>query len=174
MITGALVARDGPTVVLIDGGSGSGKSTLAAALAAAWPAPIRVVSVDDMHQGWDGLAAGSAQVAATVLRPDGPGYRRWDWARGRPGAWVELDPTESLIVEGCGALTPANRALATAGIWVVANPDERRRRALARDCAVFAGHWEQWAAQERAHWRAHRPRELADWWFVDGRLRRRP
>lgn len=174
MIPADLVPARGRAVVLVDGGSGSGKSTLAAELAAQWPAGIRVVSLDDFHPGWDGLAAGSRMVAGTVLRPDAPGYRRWDWGAGRPGEWVALDPDESLIVEGCGALTPANRALATAGVWVVGNPADRQRRALERDGAVLAEHWDQWEAQERAHWRAHRPRELADWWWVEGRFRRNP
>lgn len=173
MIPPGLLPTRGRAVLLVDGGSGSGKSTLAERLAAEWPAPIRVVALDDLHQGWDGLAAGARQVAGTVLRTENPGYRRWDWERGRPGDWVALDPDESLIIEGCGALTPANRALATAGIWVVGNPAERKLRALARDRDLFAGHWDQWAAQERAHWRAHRPRQLADWWWVDGRLLRR-
>lgn len=172
MIPAGLVPARGRAVVLVDGGSGSGKSTLASALAEHWPTAIRVVSVDDFHPGWDGLLAGSRMVAETVLRPDAPGFRRWDWEHDRPGAWVALEAGESLIVEGCGALTPASRARATAGIWVVGDPNERRARALARDGEVYAGHWEQWAAQERAHWRAHRPRDLADWWWVDGRLRR--
>lgn len=161
-------------VVLVDGASGSGKTTLAADLAAQWPSPIRVVHLDDLYPGWGGLAAGSAMVADTVLRPDAPGYRRWEWRAGRPADWVALDPDASLIIEGCGALTAANRALATAGVWVVGNPAERKARALARDGDDFAPHWEEWAAQERAHWRANRPRELADWWWVDGRWRRGP
>lgn len=166
----AALARPRRPVVLIDGGSGAGKSTLADALAQAWPSPLTVVSLDDLHQGWDGLAAGSEQVANSVLAREGAGYRGWDWERDRPGSWTDVDPASPLLIEGCGALTPANRALATAGIWVVGGPDERRRRALARDPEVFAGHWERWAAQERAHWRTHAPRTLADWWFVGGRF----
>lgn len=173
MIPADLVPARGRAVVLIDGASGSGKTTLAADLAARWPTPIRVVHLDDFYPGWDGLAAASAAVAESVLRPDAPGFRRWDWVTGRPGAWVPLDPRESLIVEGCGALTAASRSRATAGIWVVGNPTERKERALARDGETFAAHWDAWAAQERAHWRAHRPRELADWWFVGGRWRHR-
>ncbi len=169
-----LVPARGRAVVLLDGASGSGKTTLAAALAAAWPTPIRVVALDEFYPGWGGLAAASAMVAATVLRPQDPGYRRWDWEAGRPAEWVALDPDESLLVEGCGALTPASRALASAGIWVVGNPAERKARALARDGEQFAPHWDEWAAQERAHWRANRPRSLADWWWQDGRLRRAP
>ena len=67
-----------------------------------------------------------------------------------------------LIVEGCGALTPTNRRLATAGVWLDLDASQRRLRALARDGETFAPHWERWAAQERAHWAANRPADLAD------------
>ena len=173
MIPPGLIPARGRAVVLVDGASGSGKTTLAARLADAWPSPITCVSLDSFYPGWGGLAEASALVASSVLAPDAPGYRRWDWEEGRPAEWVALDPGASLIVEGCGALTRRNRALATAGIWVVAAPADRKARARARAGEVFAPHWEQWAEQERAHWRADRPRELADWWFVDGRLRAR-
>jgi len=168
-----LVPPAGRAVILIDGGSGAGKSSLAQALALAWPGPLRVVSLDDVFPGWDGLAEASDRVVSDLLRRDSPGYRRWDWHAGAPAEWVPLDPAESLVVEGCGALTPASRALATAGIWVVGDPATRRARAIARDGEELAAHWAQWAAQERAHWRRHHPRALADWWFVDGRFVRR-
>lgn len=174
MIPSALTTVPGRVVLLLDGGSGSGKTTLAHAMADRWPTPITVVSLDSFYPGWDGLAQGSAMVARDVLRASDPGYRRWDWTAGRSAAWVPIDPTASLIVEGCGALTPANRALATAGIWLVRAPRERRALALARDGEVFAPHWEQWAAQERLHWHTHHPRDLADWWVHDDRFTRGP
>ncbi len=170
-----LASPDRP-VVLIDGGSGAGKTSFAQALVAAWPGTATLVSLDALYPGWDGLAAASAAVARDVLRAEGPGYQRWNWTTGRPDAWIDLDPTLALIVEGCGALTPANRALATAGIWLVEDPRVRRERAIARDGPVLAEQWERWEAQERTHWRRHRPRELADWWILDGgdRIARRP
>lgn len=158
-------------IVLVDGGSGAGKTTFAAELASVWPGPVRVVPLDAFYPGWDGLAAASMMVARDVLGRHG--YRRWDWALGRPTEWVSLDPVVPMIIEGCGALTPANRALATAGIWLAMDADRRRERALARDGEMFAPHWERWEAQERAHWRRHHPRELADWVIEGGRLRRR-
>lgn len=149
-------------VLLIDGGAGSGKTTLAEALGRAWPGPLQVVSMDAFYPGWDGLAAASELVATQLLRPDEPGYRRWDWGRSRPAEWVPLDPTAPLVIEGCGALTPASRALADLGVWCELDEAERHRRAIARDGALFAAHWDDWEAQEAEHWRRHRPRELAD------------
>lgn len=148
-------------VVLIDGGSGSGKTTLAERLEAVWPGDVHLVSLDDLYAGWSGMATGSLAVGSQLLRPVDPGYWRWDWSRSAFTEWVEVDPQRPLIVEGCGALTPTNRQLATFGIWCELDPDERRRRALSREPG-FASHWDEWAAQEAEHWSINRPWELAD------------
>jgi hypothetical protein len=65
------------------------------------------------------------------------------------------------VIEGCGALSRANRALATFGIWVHLDDAERRRRALEREPG-FAPHWEEWAAEELAFAARENPRDLAD------------
>lgn len=161
-ILAALPAGSARPVVLIDGGAGSGKTTLATALARVWAGPLQVVGMDDFYPGWGGLAAASRAVAEQVLRPSAPGYRRWDWGRSEPAGWVPLDPTQPLVVEGCGALTPRSRALADLGVWCELDTDERQRRAIARDGELFAVHWAEWEAQEAEHWRRHLPWELAD------------
>ncbi len=114
-----------------------------------------------MYPGWDGLAAASVAVHETVLRPRDPGYTGWDWVADRVAGWHPLDPSRSIVVEGCGALSRTARDLATFAIWVELDADERRRRALARD-PDFAPYWERWAAQERAFWEREHPRSLAD------------
>jgi uridine kinase len=157
-----LVERAGAAsrpVVLIDGRSGAGKSTLAADLTPLLGAQL--VSLDDLYPGWDGLTAGSAAVHESVLRAVDPGWRRWDWASSRAAEWHPVDPELPIVIEGCGALSRANRALATFGIWVELGTAERRMRALERD-ASFAAHWDRWAAQEDAHLALEHPRELAD------------
>lgn len=146
-------------VVLIDGRSGAGKTTLAHELAPLLGAQL--VSLDDLYPGWGGLEAGSAAVAQTVLRERDPGWRRWDWASKRPKEWHPVDPAAPIVIEGCGALSRANRALATFGIWVDMPAVERRRRALARE-PDFAAHWSEWAAQERSFAAREHPRSLAD------------
>ncbi|MBK8459066.1 MAG: cobalt ABC transporter [Micropruina sp.] len=150
-----------PRVLLIDGGSGSGKTSLAHTLAAHWPGGVHVVSLDDCYPGWGGLAAASAMVPR-MLHPSEPGYLRWDWELNSPGPWVALPAGKSLIIEGCGTLTPTNRALASYALWCELDETERRRRAIERDGATLAEHWDEWAAQEAEHWRRHRPWELAD------------
>lgn len=149
-------------VTIIDGGSGSGKTTYARALAEAERARgrrVEVVSLDAFYPGWSGLAAASRMVVDDVLGRGG--YRRWDWAAGRPGEWVTLDPAADLVIEGCGALTPASAAYADRTIWLELDAAARKRRALARDGEAFAPWWDHWAAQEAEHWAAHDPRGLA-------------
>jgi predicted kinase len=145
-------------VVLIDGRSGAGKTTLARELAPLLGAQL--VSLDDLYPGWGGLEAGSRAVHETVLRAVDPGWRRWDWASARPAEWHPVDPELPIVVEGCGALSRANRELATFGIWVELSAAERRRRALERE-PDFAPHWREWAAQEREHAAREHTRALA-------------
>ncbi|MDX1891982.1 hypothetical protein [Mycolicibacterium sp. 050158] len=151
--------------VLVDGRSGAGKTTFAAALQALWE-DSAVVHLDDVYPGWGGLSAGVEHVHDALLAPRrahrGGRWRRWDWSRESPAEWHDVAPDRPLIVEGSGALTPENRALADLGIWIECADDTRKRRALRRDGATFAAQWDRWAAQECAHIAHHDPRSVAD------------
>ncbi len=151
-------------VVLIDGGSGSGKTTLAGALIPILEqrsgAPWQLVH-DDFHPGWAGLSAAWTVVPDQILARDHPGYVCWDWAAMAPGGRQELDPEAPILVECCGALTPASAAMATTGIWCQTDPETRRRRALARDGEMFSPWWAMWAVQEELHRLRHHPDRLA-------------
>lgn len=156
---------DRPRITLIDGRSGSGKTTYATALARRTGAQL--LSLDDVYPGWDGLESGEAHVLEHVLRAIAEGrpprWRSWNWVDARPGTWHDLDPQRPLIIEGCGAVSPAARALADHAIWVeLADDAERRRRAIARDGEAFAREWTRWARQEEWHARRHDPRGTAD------------
>ena len=153
-------------VVLIDGRSGSGKTLLGESLAPQLDAQL--VSLDDVYPGWGGLEAGSAAVHETVLRPRAPGWTRWDWAAAQPAEWRPVDPRRALVIEGCGALSRANRARATFGIWLELDAEERRRRASERDHGRFDRYWQQWADQEDAFIAREHPRDLADLVLFDG------
>ena len=139
-----------PVVVGIDGRSGSGKTALADSLSErlGWP----VLHLDDLYPGWDGLAEAPEILARDVLGPlrtgEAAGYRAWDWAAGRPGPWVDVPVTSHLVIEGCGTGADPAGELLDLLVWLDAPTDLRRRRALDRDGAAFAPHWERWAAQE--------------------------
>jgi Uridine kinase len=152
-------------VVLIDGHSGSGKTTLATQLAEVLDA--QHVALDQFYPGWGGLEVGSAMVRG-VLDADNPGYKRWDWERMAVAGWVPVDASRHIVVEGSGAMSRANRALATFGIWIRLDQAERKRRALARDGESYLDHWDRWAAQEQHFFLRERPDALADA-IMDGR-----
>ena len=151
-------------VILIDGRSGSGKTELAAVLAAALDAAL--VRLDDVYPGWNGLEAASERVRTDILLGDR--WQRWDWAADAPAEWHRLDPTRAVVVEGSGALSRANRELATLGVWVELDEPTRKVRALARDGATYEPHWDDWAAQEQRFFDRERPDLLADY-VVDQR-----
>ncbi|WP_394553603.1 hypothetical protein ACDF64_04315 [Agromyces sp. MMS24-JH15] len=160
----ALDARVGATV-LIDGRSGAGKSTLATRLGALRPAAV-VLRLDAVYPGWDGLAWACEHLHREVLAPRAAGrpaaWRAWDWAEDRPADRHAVPADRPLVVEGVGALTARNRALADLGVWVEADDRLRRSRALARDGDTYAPHWERWAAQEADFIARHRPEASAD------------
>lgn len=135
-------------VVTVDGYSGSGKSTLARALAAADSA-WQVLHMDDWYPGWDGLDAGARvarAIAADLRAGRDSSYVAWDWEADAVGRTRRV-PARPTIIEGCDAV----EADADLTIWL-ADPGEaeRRRRALARDGATYAPHWQRWAAQDLA------------------------
>lgn len=173
-------------VLLIDGHSGSGKTSLAQCVATERGAQI--LSLEHLYPGWNGLAEGSEAVARVLAAGR---YRPYDWHAGRFAVTsTHLVRGQPLIIEGCGALTQSNleasRAWASAqparggeldpidesdddtkvvplvrSVWLELEAPERRRRALERDGAEFAQHWEMWAEQERAFFARHRPWALA-------------
>ncbi|PKI92850.1 hypothetical protein CW368_00630 [Actinomycetales bacterium SN12] len=154
-------------VVVIDGRSGAGKSSLAARVARAWPlhTPVQLLALDSVYPGWSGLERGAEIAREQVLRPHGRGligiWRRWNWELEEEAEAHAVDPALGLIVEGCGALTPATAALADVTVWVDGPHESRRRRALERDGDGFRSHWDMWAAQEDAHIARHAPQRLA-------------
>jgi uridine kinase len=153
-------------VVLLDGRSGSGKTTLVLAIAAAYPGEITVIRLDDIYPGWDGLQAASDHLHDVVLAPlaagEGARWQRWDWRADARAEWHDIDPTCPLLIEGCGALSRANRALASFTLWVELDSRERQRRAFARDGDAYRPFWDRWAAQEQVFIDREHPASLAD------------
>ncbi|MEE1622327.1 chorismate-binding protein [Zafaria sp. Z1313] len=162
------MGRSAPVVIAVDGRSGAGKSTLALELATALRRhrPVSLFHLEDLYPGWDGLEAGIARYVSTVLDPLSWGedarWTAWDWVAGADGERRTTPATPVVVVEGVGAAAAAARPLLDAVVWVDADDDARRARALARDGEAYAPHWERWAAQERAWLAADPVREAAD------------
>lgn len=166
-LTRAIAAAPATAVVLIDGPSGAGKSTLADDLVASWPgtrAP-QLVRLDDIYPGWNGLDAGARQVTESLLAPRLAGepaaWQRWDWTTHTQAEWHQVDAGQPLIVEGCGTLARANTPLSDIRIWLDADDQTRKTRALERDGGAFDAFWDQWQAEWEEYYRRENPAEWA-------------
>lgn len=151
-------------LVCIDGPAGSGKTTLAAEVADRAP-EARVLHMDDVYEGWDGLPLVVDQLAR-LLRPLARGeagcYRRYDWYAGRPAELVIVEPGPLLVLEGVGCSPLAHADLVTALAWVEAPADERLRRGIERDGEEMRPHWERWQVEEAAVFAREDSRARAD------------
>jgi hypothetical protein len=152
-------------LVAVDGPSGSGKSTLGAAIGATLSA--RVLHMDDIYPGWDGLAEAVPLVTRQVLEPLTAGepaaYRRWDWVRSRwSSRLVPVPEAPVLVLEGVGSSVLPAGDYATVCVWVEAEREVRFARGIARDGEAYRPYWERWARQEEALFTADRTRDRAD------------
>jgi uridine kinase len=170
-------------LVCVDGPAGSGKTTLAAALDRGFrdvlrrpgdPAlatHVRTLHMDNVYDGWDGLAAGMATMARDVVDPLRVGragrYRRYDWHRGEYAEARVVEPVDVLVVEGVGSGARAYADVTSCLIWVEAPPELRRERGLARDGQHVVDNWLAWQRQEQQMFASERPWERADV-LVDG------
>lgn len=168
MVLDAILAVEASNpVVVIDGRAGAGKTTLSRLVAANWPLAGRpqLIALDSLYPGWDGLDAGAERALHDVLRPHARGllstWRRWDWELETEAEAYAVTPALGVILEGCGALTPASARLADVSVWVDAPLASRKHRALERDGDGFRPHWDRWAEQEDRHISRDAPQELA-------------
>ena len=155
-------------IVLIDGRAGSGKSTLGALLqnqlfkdGESLP---RLIHMDDLYEGWDGLQAGTDYLLRAILTPvvsrKRASWQEFDWAKNERDRWREFDGGTPLIIEGCGSLSRATAELAHLKVWVDSPEETRRARWIEREGGdVF---WPRWAAQELDFYARERSSELAD------------
>lgn len=169
LVDRALPRLGGAHLLCVDGPSGSGKTTFADGLVAHRPGAV-VVHLDELMDGWDGLADAAGALASDVLEPLSTGrpaaWRRYDWVEGTfaERVPVHLTPGDLLVVEGVGSGDRVTDPYRSALVWLEAPVDVRRTRALARpeDGEAFAAHWSSWAAQESAHHAAQATRSYAD------------
>lgn len=143
-----------PLIIGIDGRSGSGKTRLSELLEQSLSAEgigVRVLNLDSIYPGWDGLEEGTKtwqKISRNLCKGKPANYREWDWHADAPGPKHTINPTQETVIicEGVGAIT------GTCDVRIVVKaPDELRyRRAIDRDGETYRPHWERWAAQEEA------------------------
>lgn len=155
-------------IILIDGRAGSGKSTLAALLQNQLfkdgDSLPRLIHMDDLYEGWDGLQAGVDYLQRLILNPivarRKASFQEFDWSTGERGRWREFEGGTPLIIEGCGSISRLAAGAASLKIWVEADSETRYQRWLEREGNdEFFG---RWAAQEVEFFARERSTELAD------------
>ena len=164
-----LIDRGNQTpIVLIDGRAGSGKSTFAESLQQQLfrdgeSAP-RVIHMDNIFEGWDGLALGSDYMVRFILQPlarrETASWQDWSWVKNQRSSWREFSGGTPLIVEGCGSLTERSKEHADVCIWLEASEETRRERWIQRERHLEK--FDFWAAQELDFYAREKSQSLAD------------
>jgi uridine kinase len=154
--------------ILIDGRAGSGKSTFAEQLQQQLfrdgeSAP-RVIHMDNIFEGWDGLALGSDYMVRFILQPlarrETASWQDWSWVKNQRSSWREFSGGTPLIVEGCGSLTERSKEHADISIWLEASEEVRRERWIQRERHLEK--FDFWAAQELDFYAREKSQSLAD------------
>jgi uridine kinase len=154
--------------ILIDGRAGSGKSTFAEALQQQLfrdgeSAP-RVIHMDNIFEGWEGLALGSDYMVRFILQPlarrETASWQDWSWVKNQRSSWREFSGGTPLIVEGCGSLTERSKEHADICIWLEASEGTRRERWLTRERHLEK--FDFWAAQELDFYAREKSQSLAN------------
>ena len=143
-------------IIVIDGRAGSGKSTLALALQnelfRSGESLPRIIHMDDLYEGWNGLAQGADYLQRVVLGPllatGTSAWQEYNWELEARDRWREFSGGTPLIVEGCGSLNRYTRTVANLSVWLDVSPEIRKQRWLERDGHAFDSYFELWAAQE--------------------------
>ena len=155
-------------IVLIDGRAGSGKSTFAEKLQQQLfrdgeSAP-RVIHMDNIFEGWEGLSLGADYLVRFILNPlarkETASWQDWSWVKNQRSSWREFSGGTPLIVEGCGSLTERSKANAFIAIWLEASEQTRRDRWLKRERHLDK--FDFWAAQELDFYAREKSKSLAD------------
>lgn len=163
-------------IVLIDGRAASGKSQFAKDLSEAYfqvdKQAARVIHMDDLYPGWNGLAEGSVYLLTNILLPlansRSANWQVWNWRKNHRGAEEpgngrrEFAGGTLLIVEGCGSISRLSSANSDFQIWIDADDAARKERFSKRDSGKFDEYFGIWSAQEDEYYEREKSKQLAE------------
>ena len=155
-------------IILIDGRAGSGKSTFAEniqqQLFRDGESAPRVIHMDNIFEGWEGLSLGSDYLVRFILNPlarkETASWQDWSWVKNQRSSWREFSGGTPLIVEGCGSLTERSKEHAFLSLWLEASEETRRKRWIERERHLDK--FDFWAAQELDFYAREKSKSLAD------------
>ena len=161
-------------LVCIDGPAGSGKTTLGDLVAgecARRAVSVVIVHMDDLYEGWGGLATAGERVDEAIVEPLARGdqgcYRRYDWHRAQYAEQVPVPPVDVVVLEGVGSASLRYADRVSVLVFVEASETTRLNRWLERDGPALQSHWRPWAVEEAQLHTEERTRSRADI-VVDG------
>lgn len=163
-------------IVLIDGRAASGKSQFAKDLSEAYfqvdKQAARVIHMDDLYPGWNGLAEGSVYLLTNILLPlansRSANWQVWNWRKNHRGAEEpgngrrEFAGGTLLIVEGCGSISRLSSTNSDFQIWIDADDAARKERFSKRDSGKFDEYFGIWSAQEDEYYEREKSNQLAE------------
>ena len=163
-------------IVLIDGRAASGKSQFAKDLSEAYfqvdKQAARVVHMDDLYPGWNGLAEGSVYLLTNILLPlansRSANWQVWNWRKNHRGAEEPGNGRRQfaggtlLIVEGCGSISRLSSTNSDFQIWIDADDAARKERFSKRDSGKFDEYFGIWSAQEDEYYEREKSKQLAE------------
>lgn len=161
-------------IIIIDGRAGSGKSTFASKLQnqlfIEGDSAPRVLNMDDLYLGWDGLNDGVSYLQRMILNPlltkGSASWQEYNWDTGQRDAWREFSGGTPLIIEGCGSLNTNTASLTNLTVWLDAPEQLRRDRWRERDGEKFMQYFDMWAAQELDFIAREKSPELANYYLL--------
>jgi uridine kinase len=161
-------------LVCIDGPAGSGKTTVADLVAGEVTRrglSSALVHMDDVYEGWTGLAEAGGRVRRWVVEPLAEGrageHPRYDWHLERYDGKVVVPTADIVVVEGVGSASLSYADRISVLVWVEAPEELRLRRGLDRDGPDLQPHWRRWLPEEHRLHDKERTRDRADV-VVDG------
>lgn len=170
----ALLERQEPVILAIDGRCGSGKSTLGQVLKEIFDCPV--VHMDDYYlpaeqraERWMEIPAGNmdlerlrAEVLEPARRREVVHYCPYCCQTGAVGEERLFNPAPFLVVEGSYSQHPLLRAYYDCTIFLTCNKEEQLKRLEKREGSYFPRFREIWMPLEENYFRAYSVQEQAE------------